>query len=158
MFLAAAAKAFDARIFGPGGVGEVVGNGLGLGAKDVVRVPVLVYDDGEGTGMVALAPNPVNLIILDGDVVLLKPSGPRQTPADESTDVLLRAWTGIFKGLGVEVRCLAGWDALHRLDGGAHCGANVMRELPNGEKKAGEKKEKEEEKEKGSEKEKERSP
>jgi len=128
-FLAAAARELAERIDGPGGVGEVVSRGLGLRPAEAVRLPVVFYDDGRGASLVSLLPNPVNLVVLEGEAVLLDPFGPRAAPADETTDVFLRAWRRAIEALGVRARFLDGWDALHRLDGGARCGTNVVRRL-----------------------------
>ena len=94
---------------------------------EAVRLPVLFCSDGGGGAVAALAPNPVNLVCCGREVVLLDPFGPRESPADESTDVFRRAWTLALRRCGARPVFLDGWDSLHRLDGGARCGTNVLR-------------------------------
>jgi len=125
--LALAASECAKRIFGPGGVRTVVTRSLGLTEDEAVLLPVLFCSDGGGGAVAALAPNPANLVCCDREVVLLKPFGPRESPADESTDVFLRAWTLALRRCGARPVFLDGWDSLHRLDGGARCGTNVLR-------------------------------
>ncbi len=127
--LASAAAVSGRRIYGPGGIRETVSRALGLVEDEAIRLPVLFCADEAGGAVAALAPNPVNLVCLGGAVLLLKPLGPRENPADESTDVLLRAWRQAIERLGVRPVFLDGWDGLHRRDGGARCGTNVLRRL-----------------------------
>jgi hypothetical protein len=127
--LAAAARECSRRIYGPGGIREIASRALGLEEDEAVCLPVLFCADESGGAVAALAPNPINLVCLGGSVLLLKPFGPREEPADESTDVFLRAWTDALEQLGARPVFLDGWDALHRHDGGARCGANVLRQF-----------------------------
>ena len=125
--LLAAATNCAKRIYGPGGVREVVSRGLGLREEDAIRLPVLWSGNPDGTDIAPLVPNPVNLVCLGEEVVLLEPHGPRLKPEDESSDVFLCAWKEAMERAGVRAVFLDGWNALHRLDGGARCGMNVLR-------------------------------
>jgi len=106
-----------------------VSRALGLKADEVVRLTVLFCAGEPGGAVAALVPNPVNLVCLGGSVLLLRPFGPREKPADGITDVFLRAWTDALERLGARPVLLDGWDALHRRDGGARPGTNILRQF-----------------------------
>ncbi|MBL8793879.1 MAG: hypothetical protein JNM56_08240 [Planctomycetia bacterium] len=100
---------------------------LGIGDDAVLRLPVIFSADEQGECAGALLPNPVNLVPLDNDVVLLRPFGPRGDPADDDSDLFALAWRAALQRGSSRPLFLDGWDALHRGDGGAHCGTNVIR-------------------------------
>jgi hypothetical protein len=58
---------------------------------------------------------------------MLAPFGPRRGEGEGATDVFVEEWTRALAGIGVRPVFLDGWNALHRLDGGARCGTNVLR-------------------------------
>jgi hypothetical protein len=115
------------RVDGAGGVRDTVLRALDLPSEALLRLPVLARGDKEAQDVTALLPNPVNLVCIDNDVVLLQPHGPRIEPGDESSDVFAQAWRAALDKCGLNPVFLEGWNSLHRLDGGAHCGINVLR-------------------------------
>lgn len=131
--LAATANACMRRIYGAGGVQETICRGLALDPKDTLRLPVVLCGTAAGEDIAAFVPNPVNLVCVGDEVILLAPFGPRRDEVDPRSDVFERAWRAAFGGLGLRPHFLDGWDALHRRDGGARCGTNVLRRvLPEG--------------------------
>ena len=120
--IADAAARFDKRV---AAIESLLCRELGIRSDHVLRLPVLHIDNGRGGDAWCLTPNPVNLLNLEGLVIVLKTFGPRTNPADDSTDVLAHA---IRTALAPrDVRFLDGWDALHRDNGGPRCGTNVLR-------------------------------
>lgn len=103
---------------------------LGIRAPDTLRLPVLYSSDDHGACAVALLPNPVNLVPLDKCLVLLRPFGPRGDPSKDESDLFEKAWKEVLERARLHPIFLDGWDALHRMDGGAHCGTNVIRRGP----------------------------
>lgn len=123
----AVTRACAERIDGPGGVRETMLHALGLSPAAIVRLPALVRGNEEARNATALLPNPANAVCVENDVLLLRPHGPRLDPDDASSDVFARAWSSELRRIGLNPVFLEGWDALHRLEGGAHCGINVLR-------------------------------
>lgn len=103
---------------------------LGIHDHDVLRLPVLFSSDEQGACAVAFLPNPVNLVPLDKYVVLLRPFGPREETANDESDLFAKAWKSVLENGSLRPVFQDGWDALHRVDGGAHCGTNVVRKCP----------------------------
>lgn len=128
--LRAVAQECAQRIDGPGGVRETVLRELGMSSGAVLRLPVVARGNADAQNVVALLPNPVNLVCVGSDVLLLRPHGPRREPDEESSDVFARAWSTEFRRIGLNPVFLEGWNSLHRLDGGARCGINVLRRPP----------------------------
>lgn len=131
--LRASASSCAKRIFGEGGVAAILTRELEIARENVVRLPVLLVADSRGRDVFSLVPNPINLVNLDREVVLLRPFGPRLRAGVDETDVFLGAWREMVEGLGLRTRFVDGWDALHRYGGGAHCGTNVRRRWPSPE-------------------------
>jgi hypothetical protein len=100
---------------------------LGVRPEEVLRLPVLISAGGSDVQAESLLPNPVNLVPLDRIVVLLCPFGPRANPREDSSDLYVQAWSAILKQTSLRPAFLDGWDALHRADGGARCGTQVIR-------------------------------
>jgi hypothetical protein len=119
------------KIFGKNGAWPTLRKGLRLTDADVLSLPVLFYGNAQNKSeMTALTPNPINLLNANGSVFFLIPFGPRANPADENSDVFLREWRARFSELGLRTSAVDGWDAMHRVWGGVHCGVNVLRKLP----------------------------
>lgn len=125
-----AALACAEKITGEGGMRSLLLDALGVKADDIVQLPLLFAADREGRSAFPLLPNPVNLVTLNREVLLLGPCGPRRHPPDDQTDVFLRAWRQLIEVPGVGAHFVDGWDALHRFGGDAHCGTNVVRRWP----------------------------
>ncbi|MCG3178462.1 MAG: hypothetical protein BIFFINMI_00789 [Phycisphaerae bacterium] len=129
--LAAAARRLADRIDGPDGIVATVRAGVGgIRRRDVIRLPVLAADDGQGNEVWWLTPNAVNLVNLNGTAVVLQPFGPRTDPADDDSDALRDAAERRMAEQGAVVDFVNGWDSLHRGGGGARCGTNVLRHFP----------------------------
>jgi hypothetical protein len=122
-------KIFSKKIFGRGGVCRTLSGALGIDEDRISRLPVLMSADEKGGDAAYLTPNPVNLVIINGDVIILRPFGPRCNPSDGASDVFLRSWLAALTARGIEAHVLDGWDSLHRSWGGARCGTNVVRSL-----------------------------
>jgi hypothetical protein len=121
------AKRCAARYRGQGnGIAEALA-ALRIRDDEAIRLPVLFSSDEQGWHAGALLPNPVNLVLLDTNVVLLHPFGPRENPADDNSDLFAKTWRATLTRASVRAIMLDGWDAFHRGDGGAHCGTNVIR-------------------------------
>jgi hypothetical protein len=127
--LAKAAQAIAQRIYGPGGIQGVLWRALGFDEKHTLRLPALFQSLDDGRSAAAIVPNPVNLVCLGDEVICLAPFGCGLARADAGSDVFRRAWSEAFEKLGLQAHFLDGWDSLHRLDGGARCGTNVLRLL-----------------------------
>jgi len=84
-------------------------------ANAFTKIPVL-FKPGE-EGAIALVPNMVNLLNLDGDLTMSKPFGPR----DDTGDVFEQSASGSF---------VDAWP-LHCGCGEIHCGTNVKRKIPS---------------------------
>ena len=111
-------------------IAKFVIEGLGIAPERVVRLPVVCHGDEVGEAVGALLPNPVNLVNLDGDALLLRPFGPRWNPKDDDSDLFATAWKDRLSSESASLQLLDGWNSLHRLNGGARCGINVQRKLP----------------------------
>lgn len=116
------------RIDGPGGLQEILSRKLNLIPAQIIKIPMVVRGDADGRNVTALIPNPINQVCLEHQVVLLKPFGPRSNPRDEASDVFLSSWRQTFQTLGLTPVFLDGWNTLHRVEGGVHCGMNVLRQ------------------------------
>lgn len=123
--LAAAAERANRRI---AATRQRVVRALGLRDGDCVPLPVLVIDDGAGEQAWWLSPNPVNLLNVNGRVVVLRPFGPRAQAGDDATDLFAgEVLRQLAAASSASVVVLDGWQPLHRGNGGARCGTNVLR-------------------------------
>ncbi|WP_373045291.1 protein-arginine deiminase family protein [Vulgatibacter sp.] len=97
---------------------------LGLAPEEITPMP-FVYEDFFGIGLVAHQPGTVNLLHVDGHVVIPDPFGPVVGGVD-----LFRADLEARLGaLGLEVFFADNWDVYHRNLGEVHCGTNVERRM-----------------------------
>jgi protein-arginine deiminase len=92
---------------------------LNLEEADFVLLPVLF-----AYGM-AVIPNAVNSVIVNGHVVAPAPRGPRQ----DGKDLFEEAIRGALAGCDVKVVFVESWRAYHQGGGEVHCGTNVFRRL-----------------------------
>lgn len=115
------------RIYGEGGLRSAITEALRIPPEATASLPVVYTANPDGEDAFNLIPNPMNLVNIDGGVILLSPCGPRRRPGDDESDIFLCAWREAFKALGVRPHFLEGWEALHRFDGGARCGTNIRR-------------------------------
>ena len=96
---------------------------VGLTNADFREVPVLVEWDGSvfGSGLIALAPNIANLLVVDDVLFVADPEGPDV----DSTDIWQQATLDAVDGLGLETHFVDVYKSYHILSGAAHCGTNV---------------------------------
>jgi hypothetical protein len=123
------AKAFSKKLFGRGGACRALSGALDITEDRILRLPVLMSADEKGGDAAYLTPNPVNLVVIHGDVIILRPFGPRRDPSDGASDVFLKSWLAALAARGIGVHVLDGWDSLHRSWGGARCGTSIVRDL-----------------------------
>ncbi len=128
-FLLNAAEFADRKIYGPNGLLSVLTKELSLDGSSIIRLPVLMCDNGNRGDYFFFVPNPVNLLAINGTVLMLKPFGPRTDETKPETDVFEQAWKQKLTHYGFSVKFIDGWNELHRHDGGVHCGVNALRKL-----------------------------
>ncbi|MCX7805329.1 MAG: protein-arginine deiminase domain-containing protein [Planctomycetota bacterium] len=108
--------------------GRIVRRAIPIGDGRILRIPVVFAScSPEGIGSFALLPNNVNFQVFDREAICLQPCGPRADPARDDSDPFLEAARRALGSTGLNVRVLDGWNAIHRLNGGARCGINVLR-------------------------------
>lgn len=91
---------------------------LGVSEEDFIRIPSLFTPKG-----LALVPNMVNSIVLNGHLLIIDPNGPKIN----GQDLLKEEIKKLFSGLPLELHFV---DArqYHQWSGEVHCGTNVRRE------------------------------
>jgi protein-arginine deiminase len=94
---------------------------IGLADNEVVEIPFLI-DEAYGANL-AYQPGMVNLLYVDGKVVIPDPFG----PTINGVDPFKTAMQNILGPLGIEVHFADDWDTFHEGDGEVHCGSNVAR-------------------------------
>lgn len=102
---------------------------LGLKAGAEITLPVIIGGNEKGNQAWWLVPNPVNLIQIGNAVVLLDPQCGKQlnNSKEMQIDFFAKEWAEVLQSFRCRAIFVDGWDALHRLDGGARCGTNVLR-------------------------------
>ncbi len=96
---------------------------IGLDPSEVTEMPFL-FETSFG-GLVAYQPGTVNLLHVDGRVVIPDPFGPTIDGADPwKTDLETR-----LGKLGLDVFFADDWDTFHLGEGEVHCGTNVSRDM-----------------------------
>src|SRR5581483_3478771 len=96
---------------------------IGLDDSEITEMPFLI-DRSYGAGL-AYQPGTVNLLHVDGKVVIPDPFGPMIQGQDPfKQDLIAR-----LGALGLEVHFADDWDTFHEGDGEVHCGTNVIRDL-----------------------------
>lgn len=95
----------------------------GLGDEDLTRMPFL-FEELWG-GMLAYQPGTVNLLHVDGVLVIADPFGPEVDGVDPfEADLETR-----LGAHGLEVHFADDWDLYHTAMGEVHCGTNVVRTM-----------------------------
>ena len=92
---------------------------LNLEDSDFVMVPALFQ------GGMAVIPNAVNSVVVNGHLLVPKPLGPRQN----GKDVFEQAFRAVLAGCEVRVVFIDSWNAFHASGGEIHCGTNTFRHL-----------------------------
>jgi protein-arginine deiminase len=95
--------------------------GLGVDESDFVELPAL-FDKG-----VAVIPNSINSLILNGHAVVPDPLGPQVN----GEDAFARAIRTALSRNGIQVHFVDVWDTFHWLGGEIHCGTNAVRRIAN---------------------------
>jgi protein-arginine deiminase len=92
---------------------------LNLEDSDFVMLPALFQ------GGLAVIPNPVNSVIVNGHLLVPKPLGPRP----DEKDAFEQAIRAALAGCDVKVDFIDSWNAYHLSGGEIHCGTNTFRRL-----------------------------
>jgi protein-arginine deiminase len=92
---------------------------LNLEDSDFVMVPALFQ------GGIAVIPNAVNSVVVNGHLLVPEPLGPR----DDNKDQFEQAIRAALAGCDVSVVFIDSWDAYHISGGEIHCGTNAFRRL-----------------------------
>jgi protein-arginine deiminase len=92
---------------------------LNLEDSDFVRVPALFQ------GGLAVIPNPINSVVVNGHLLVPKPLGPRLNEKDEFEQAI----SDSLAGCDVRVVFIDSWNAYHLSGGEIHCGTNTFRRL-----------------------------
>jgi protein-arginine deiminase len=95
--------------------------GLGIEEGDFVELPVLFK-----AGM-AVIPNSINSLIINGHAVVPDPLGPQV----DGEDAFARAIRTALSKCGIQVHFVDVWDTFHWLGGEIHCGTNAVRRISN---------------------------
>lgn len=95
--------------------------GLGVEEYEFVELPALFRDG------VAVIPNCVNSLIVNGHAIVPDPQGPRVNGEDAFARVIRTALTAH----GIQVHLVDVWDTYHWLGGEIHCGTNTVRRISN---------------------------
>ena len=92
---------------------------LNLEDSDFVMVPALFQ------GGLAVIPNAVNSVVVNGHLLVPKPLGPRVN----EKDMFEQAIRAALAGCDVRVDFIDSWNAYHASGGEIHCGTNTFRRL-----------------------------
>jgi protein-arginine deiminase len=92
---------------------------LHLEDSDFVMLPAL-FDEG-----MAVIPNAVNSVVVNGHLLVPEPLGPRRNNSDEFEQAIRAA----LAECDVRVVFIDSWNAYHASGGGIHCGTNTVRRL-----------------------------
>jgi protein-arginine deiminase len=95
--------------------------GLGVEERDFLDLPALFRE-----GM-AVIPNPVNSLIVNGHAIVPDPLVPRIG----GEDLFARAIRAAFGASGIQVHLVDAWNTFHWLGGEIHCGTNAVRRISN---------------------------
>jgi protein-arginine deiminase len=94
---------------------------LNLEDSDFVMVPAL-FEAG-----LAVIPNAVNSVVVNGHLLVPEPLGPRHNEKDGFEEAIRAA----LAGCDVRVAFIDSWNAYHLSGGEVHCGTNTFRRLRN---------------------------
>lgn len=107
---------------------EALKHELGLGEEDIIDIPALFQDDGDGRAE-TFFPNMVNMIVLNQHLAIPRPFGPQiNTQCQFEADV-----RAVLEPLGLVCHFIDDWDPYFRGGGEIHCGTNTSRQ-PFGQK------------------------
>ncbi|ASF08279.2 hypothetical protein NBRGN_020_00330 [Nocardia brasiliensis NBRC 14402] len=102
---------------------------VGLQPEEFVRIPGLYESGGvpeAPEGLVAFYPGAVNGVLMNASNYV----APRQWgPIVDGRDVFEAAVTDVYRSVGLTVRYVDDWEALHLGGGEIHCGSNVLRQI-----------------------------
>ena len=96
---------------------------IGLADDEITDIPFL-FERSYGKAL-AYQPGTVNLLHVDGKVLIPDPFGPLIGGVDPFKDDLMKR----LSALGLEVHFADDWDTFHEGDGEVHCGTNALRDL-----------------------------
>ncbi|BDA75616.1 Protein-arginine deiminase [Calothrix sp. PCC 7716] len=102
---------------------EVLKQELDLGEEDIIELPTLFRDDGEGRAK-SFFPNTVNMAVLNQHLAIPKPFGPKVNGQCQF-EVYVK---GVLEPLGKECHFIDDWDTYFREGGEIHCGTNTSRQ------------------------------
>ncbi|NEP01959.1 MAG: protein-arginine deiminase [Symploca sp. SIO2E9] len=101
---------------------EVLKQELGLTEGDIIDLPALFEDDGEGRAE-TFSPDMVNMIVLGKHLVIPKPYGPKVKGECQFEAYVKR----VLEPLGLICHFLDDWEPYFRGRGEVHCGTNTRR-------------------------------
>lgn len=96
---------------------------LGLTEEDIIDLPAMFEDDGEGRAE-TFFPDMVNMIVLDKHLVIPKPHGPKVKGECQFEAYVKR----VLEPLGLICHFLDDWETYFLGRGEVHCGTNTRRE------------------------------
>lgn len=102
---------------------EVLQQELGLVEEDIIEIPALFQDDGDGRAE-TFFPNMVNMIVLDRHLAIPKPFGPQIDAQCQFEEYVKK----VLEPLGKECHFIDDWDPYFRGGGEIHCGTNTSRQ------------------------------
>ncbi len=102
---------------------EVLKQELDLSEQDIIELPTLFRDDGEGRAK-SFFPNMVNMVVLNQHLAIPKPFGPKV-----NSQCQFEAYVkSLLEPLGKECHFIDDWDTYFREGGEIHCGTNTSRQ------------------------------
>jgi len=98
---------------------QLLCEGLGVDESSFVELPVLFRE-----GM-AVIPNSINSLIVNGHAIVPDPEG----PLVDGEDAFARVIRTALSACGIQVHFVDVWDTYHWLGGEIHCGTNTLRRI-----------------------------
>lgn len=102
---------------------EVLKQELGLDEADIIELPALFQDDGDGRAE-TFFPNMVNMLVLQQHLAIPKPFGP-QVEGQCQFEAYVK---GVLEPLDLVCHFIDDWDSYFRGGGEIHCGTNSSRQ------------------------------
>ncbi|MBD0387193.1 MAG: protein-arginine deiminase [Nostoc sp. C3-bin3] len=102
---------------------EVLKQELGLDEEDIIDIPALFEDDGDGRAE-TFFPNMVNMIVLKEHLPIPKPFGPKVNDQCQFEAYVKE----VLEPLGLVCHFIDDWDPYFRGGGEIHCGTNASRQ------------------------------
>jgi protein-arginine deiminase len=106
---------------------------LGITDKEFIELPVLYRGINIKEGgvdyrvFIPLSPSVINMLYINGQVVIPDPFGPNDGSGDRFKKEIIRR----LSPLNLTIHFVDTWDFYHAFQGGVHCGTNVIRQPPN---------------------------